>query len=406
MTTATQSYAASRNTRYSNRSSNLVNLRQRYLDTVAAMPHQAQLNWQSKLTRALTVFKQKHPKLKSINDRSMFRLVRASKAKLRDLLVDTTMQRELELDWVYKIILNFRVYQVQPIQVYAVHGDKWGGWDGQHTAIALYLISTLALGEKFDDVEVPINIYDISNRGEIRFIFISQNTFGGENAGKNPLDLIDIIAQMIYAVEIDGVTEPTEWVDAHTKWKVLKDAGMFLTASKFNDTNEIGAISRLNEIHDASVKVIKQFAVYGRHVVDSQQRAINTKEIPIIIEFLNLCEQQDIQYTNEEIKDLAEHCINLFGANFDKESVYWKYVHQANINAWNKLNKGQNKRNEEEGLPKHVWSTPPSDNKNTPQGLSFFWHQLNTTWKPLQNSEFKFPKQPFSVYQPDARDLF
>lgn len=397
MATATQSYAASKNSRYRNQSSTLVNLRERYLKTVAAMPRQAQLNWQSKLTKALAVFKQKHPKLKSINDYSVFPMVRASLAKLRDLMIDTTMQRELELDWIYKIILNFRVYQVQPIQVYAVHGDRWGGWDGQHTAIALYLISTLALGEKFDDVEVPINIYHISNRGEIRFIFLSQNTFAGEHAGKKPLDLIDIISQMIYAVEIDAVTGPPQWVDTHTKWKALKDAGMFLTAHKFNDTNEIGAITRLKEIYESSVKVIEQFAEYGRHVVDSQQRAINPKELPIIIEFLNLCEQQDIEYTNEEIKDLAEHCITLFDANFDAGSIYWKYVHQANMNAWNKLNKN---------LPKHAWSACPRNSKSTPEGLSFFWHQLKTTWKPLQNSKFKFPKQPFSVYQPDARDLF
>jgi hypothetical protein len=169
----------------------------------------------------------------------------------------------------------------------------------------LFLIAVHGLGERFEDVEVPINIYDIVSRGEIRGNFIRNNTTTGKQAGKKSLDIIDLIMQMIYGVEVDGVTEQ-EWVDAHAKWKALADAGMFMTADKFNDTEEIGAISRLNEINDSSVNVIKQFAVYGKYVVDLQKRPINTKEIPIIVEFFNLCEQQDILYTDAQIQDLAQ----------------------------------------------------------------------------------------------------
>ena len=39
-----------------------------------------------------------------------------------------------------------------------------GAWDGQHTSLALYLIATQALGMAFEDVEVPVNIYDIVSR--------------------------------------------------------------------------------------------------------------------------------------------------------------------------------------------------------------------------------------------------
>jgi hypothetical protein len=150
----------------------------------------------------------------------------------------------------------------------------------------------------------------------------------GKNAGKKPLDIIDIFQQMIYGVEVDGVTE-VEWVAAHDKWKAVATAGMFLTADKFNDTDQPGAISRLNELNDATVEVVEKFAVYGQYVVDIQQRPINTKEIPIIIEFLNLCEQQDISYTDAEIEDLAQHCIDLFDANFDSKGPFWDQVHQA-----------------------------------------------------------------------------
>jgi hypothetical protein len=396
MATATQSYAATKNARYQNSTSNLVDLVKRYNDTVAALPRQAQRNWQAKLAQALQAFKKNHPGLRSINDRTRFRLCKSLVGRLKDIVIDTTMQREPNLQWILTIITNFRAYQAQPIQVYATGNDQWGGWDGQHTSIALYLIATVGLGEKFEDIEVPINIYDITSRGEIRGNFINNNTTVGKNAGKKPLDIIDIFQQMIYGVEVDGVNEP-EWVAAHSKWQHIAGAGMFLTAEKFNDTDQAGAISRLNELNDASVEVVRQFSVYGRYVVGIQQRPINTKEIPIIIEFFNLCEQQDIQYTDVQIEDLAQHCIDLFDANFDAKGPYWEQCHQANVNAWNKHNKYR---------PKTDWTDPPRNSKNTPQGIAFFWHQLHTTWAPQQSAGFKFPKMPFSVYTPDVKDMF
>ena len=394
MATANSTYAAQRNAVYQNTSSNLVDLVQRLNDTVAAMPRQAQRNWQSKLAKALALFKKNNPGLKSIND-PKFRLCKSLMGKLKDIQIDTTMQREPNLQWVITIIENFRAYQAQPIQVYET-ANGMGAWDGQHTSLALYLIATQALGMKFEDVEVPVNIYDIVSRGEIRGNFINNNTTVGKNAGKKPLDIIDIIQQMIYGVEVDGVTEQ-EWVDAHAKWKALADAGMFLTADKFNDTDQVGAISRLNEINDSSVAVVKQFAVYGKYVVDLQQRPINTKEIPIIIEFFNLCEQQDIVYTEAQIEDLAQHCVDLFDANFDAKGPFWEVAHQATMNAYNKANKGKDKKD---------WPDAPRNNKNVPQGIAFFWHQLQKSWVPAQGTGFKFPKQPFSVYTPNAKDLF
>lgn len=394
MATATSTYADSRNSVFRNSSSNLVDLVQRLNDTVAAMPRQAQRNWQSKLSKALATFRRNNPGLKSIND-PKFRLCKSLMGRLRDIQIDTTMQREPNLQWILTIIENFRAYQAQPIQVYAT-GNRYGAWDGQHTSLALYLIATQGLGMNFDDVEVPINIYDIVSRGEIRGNFINNNTTVGKNAGKKPLDIIDIFQQMIYGVEVDGVAEQ-EWVDAHAKWQHIAAAGMFLTADKFNDTDQVGAISRLNELNDASVEVVRQFAVYGKYVVDLQQRPINSKEIPIIIEFLNLCEQQDIKLTDAEIEDLAQHCIDLFEANFDAKGPYWEQCHQANLNAYNKANKG---------LPTYAWPEAPRNNKNTPTGTAFFWHQLMNTWVPNQRQGFRFPKQPFSVYTPSAKDLF
>ena len=396
MATANISYAAQRNAVYQNSSSNLVDLVQRLNDTVAAMPVQAQRNWQSKLAKALATFKRNNPGLKSIND-PKFRLCKSLMGKLKDIQIDTTMQREPNLQWIITIIENFRAYQAQPIQVYET-ANGMGAWDGQHTSLALYLISTQALGMRFEDIEVPVNIYDIVSRGELRGNFINNNTTVGKNAGKKPLDIIDIWQQMIYGVEVDGVTEDS-WVAAHAKWKAISDAGMFLTADKFNDTDQPGAISRLNEIADDTndVETVRQFAVYGKYVVDLQQRPINTKEIPIIMKLLGLCQAQDIKWDDATIEDLAQHCVDLFDANFDSKGPFWDVAHQAVLNSYNKANRGR---------PKKDWPDAPRNNKNVEQGIAFFWHQLQKSWVPTQGAGFKFPKQPFSVYQPDAKDLF
>jgi hypothetical protein len=399
MATANATYAAQRNARYSNTSSNLVDLVNRYNDTVNALPLQARRNHQSALAKALKQFKANHPGLKNFADRTKFRMCKSINRRLADIQIDTTMQREPDLKWIIMIITNFRAYQAQPIQVYEVgNTGKFGAWDGQHTSLALYLIGTQGLGIPFDDIEVPVNIYDIQSRGELRSNFINTNTTVGKNAGKKPLDIIDIMVQMIFGVEVDGVTEQT-WVEAHAKWEYIAKAGMFLTAEKFGDTDQIGAISRLNEIYDerTSVETVRQFAVYGGYIVASQQRAINTKEIPIIMELLNLCSAQDIQWSDSDIEDLAQHCIDLFDANFDAKGPYWDQVHQANLNAYNKANKG---------IPTHLWPEAPRNSKNVPQGIAFFWHQLMTSWVPTKAKGFKFPKQPFSMYTPDNKDLF
>ena len=396
MAKANSLYATQRNAKFRNSTSHFITLVNRLNDTINALPTaQAKANWVSSLKKAIRAFKKSYPNVKDFNNRKLFRLVQATDIPLMDIMIDTTMQREPDLQWIIKIITNFRDYQAQPMQVFG-HGALWGAWDSQHTALALYLIARDALNLNLATVMVPANIYDVTNRAMLRHLFIDMNSTTGKNAGKKPLDLIDLFEQMIYGVEVDGVTEQ-DWVDAHDKWTYLDNAGIFVTAEKFNNTTQVGALSRLNEVMDASVEVVRQFAVYAGHIVDVQQRYLNTKEVPVIIEFLNLCEQQDIVYSDADIVDLADHCISLFDANFDAGGPYWTQVHAANINAYNKMHKG---------IPKHLWPVAPRNAKNTPQGLAFFWHQLNVSWAQSKAATFKFPKQPFGVYVLDAKDLF
>lgn len=393
---AVSNYASTVNARYNINQSNFLSLFNRLTTTIASLTPQAKRNWDTNLKNAIKAFKKNHPKVVSFADRKLFRLCHAVEITLNDVVIDTTMQREPDLNWIIKIIENFRAYQAQPIQVYRTSDDKWGAWDGQHTALALYLIAIYALGLEPDQVTVPANIYDISSRGELRGNFINNNTTVGKKAGKKPLESIDIIQQMIYGVLVDGVTDP-EWIAMTEKHQHISNAGMFLTAEKFGDADMPGAISRMDELEKASVEVVRQFSVYGKFIVDSQQRAIDTKELPIIIEFLNMCERDQIVYTDDEIVDMAQHLDRWFGANFDAKGPYWGKVYQANINAYNAAHKG---------LPKHLWPDAPKNLKNVPIGTTYFWHLLRNSWAGPKGNKFKFPKSSFNSFVPAVGDLW
>ena len=398
MALSVQTYADVQNSRYQNTASNLVDLVSRLNQTIQNLPAQARRNWQSNLKKSIDTFKRNHPGVR-FDDRVEFRLCRAIERPLSDIVIDTTMQREPDLKWILNIIANFRAYQAQPIQVYETQDNKLGGWDGQHTALALYLIVTYAFKLDYTQVLVPVNIYAIQSRGELRSNFINNNTTVGKNAGKKPLDIIDIFMQKIYGVEVDDYNDP-EWVKAHEKWLAISQAGMFLTAEKFNNTEETGAISRLNELDDASVDVVKKFAIYGDYVIRSQstatnKRPINTKEIPIIIEFLNMCEAEQIDLTHHQIQSIAQHCIDLFDANFDSRGPFWEQVHLANISAYENMYKK---------VDKNLRPDPPRNSKNVPQGINFFWHQLKHTWQP-NNPGVELPKQPAATYVPAKEHL-
>ncbi|MBZ5782156.1 hypothetical protein, partial [Klebsiella aerogenes] len=80
----------------------------------------------------------------------------------------------------------------------------YASWDGQNTAAAFYVIAVLILGQDPKDVMVPVNIYKVSKKADIRENFVS----GNSDVGKKLLDTIDLWMQMIYGVRIDGNTNP------------------------------------------------------------------------------------------------------------------------------------------------------------------------------------------------------
>jgi hypothetical protein len=398
-------FAERHNSRFANNQANLVDLCTRLNETLSHMSRSAQANWARDIKAALAKFHRKNPGITTLNkapnqlDRNIFPVCESQDQPLSAILIDATMQRNPDLEWLKHIIANWRSHQMQPIQIYDAGDGRCGAWDGQHTALAIYLIATQGLNMDIREVSVPCNIYNIQNRGQLRATFISNNSYTGNQRGKKSLDMIDIVEQMIYGVEVDGVTDP-EWKAWHEKWEILRQHNLFFAATKFRNTDQTGAISRLEELGTASLEVVRQFAVYCAYVMEqqataTQDRPIDTKELPLIIELLNMFEAESILITDDQVRELAQHMIDKFGADFTTNGVFWDQTHQAVTNAWKNYNRSQN-------IPMHLWGNEPRNQKKVPTGYNFLWTQLATTWA----SGVRMPKRPSFSWTLSTQDLF
>jgi len=79
------------------------------------------------------------------------------------------------------------------IQVYedASKPGYYIAWDGQHTAISLYIILTKVFGERTAQTMIPVVVYNVKHKLEIRRNFILLN-----GDAKEELDFIDKYKQM------------------------------------------------------------------------------------------------------------------------------------------------------------------------------------------------------------------
>jgi hypothetical protein len=302
-------------------------------------------------------FRRRHPEFKTVQDIKK-RLCKSYVTTLDKILIDVTMQRLLNLPHVLKMLANFKATKVMPIQVYEdpdIPG-KYVAWDGQHTAILLYVLSTMIFEINPSELEVPIVVYDVNTKAEIRENFIGLN---GED--KLPLDLIDIFQQMIYGVRVDGSTKPS-WLEAERKQQALEKHKLFVTADKFDNTKEVGAISRLTEIEKASPEVVKQFGVYWSAI--RKQRAVDPKEIYMMMTWLMLAEIQGLQIDDNYLYDIADMNLGLFDANFSPTGAFWAKCETA-YETWHE--------NRYHGWD---WAPEPAMQKQPTHGLPFLNAQI------------------------------
>lgn len=382
--TVTNRHCDKINARYSVNAETFQNLKERLNFTLSHLPPDAKRYKLYMLGEAIKEFQRRFPTLRKFKD---LRLCKSGTAKLKHILVDDTMQRKLDLDWVIEILSNFNEFQIQPIQVYHVKGSTvlFASWDGQHTAMVLYVVAVMILQDT-DDVEIPVTIYEVSLKSEIRTNFVK----GNSKEGKKLLDPIDLFMQMIYGVRIDGSDNPI-WVEAEKKQQHLEQFGLFVTADKFGDTDQPGAISRLDEINKYSPKVIKELAMY-LGVSAQDQRPVDPKEMYIMGNWFAMSRDDRDEYTQDDIYRLYALLNNKFNADFSPNGPFWKQVEEAYLafkekeNAWCR---------ERFGDAAELFIKEPRLNKDWIQGGTYLWHVINKGFKgPIPNLTINTPFTP------------
>jgi hypothetical protein len=387
------SYAAQQNARYDVAESSYVDIKKRFNDTISNLPPMKQKGIRAQILAGCNEFRKRYPHVKKFTD---LNLAEAGVTTLSHILVDITIQRLLDLGWVAEILKNFREVQADPIKLYEVidGGDLvdhypigtilFASWDAQHTAVVYWIIATMILNEKEEDVKVPSILYKVKNLSDIRQNFVN----GNSKAGKHLLEPIDLFAQMVLGVRRDGSTDP-KWLEAERKQTFLAEAELFVTHEKFGNIDQPGAISRMAEIDKYTSDIIRQFCMYTTTI--SVPRSIASQEIEIMCAWFDMAKNAGIHYTDDQIVDLGNHIHNLFDADFHESSLFWDKVKVAYVN-WHK-----------DYYKKFPANMRPAAKmaKNWNTGGTFLWHQLTKTWNgpipPLSNS---------TPFIPDVKDLY
>jgi hypothetical protein len=389
-----QSYATQKNAQYKNEATIFVDLDKRLKDAIANLPHFRAIGLRGNLSSACKSWMEKFSHVKEFSD---LNLVKTLTVPLSDILIDITMQRKLDLAWVILILMKFREVQAQPLQVYQVvdttgdlgyypTGDSlYASWDAQHTGVVFYIIAVWILKLDPTKVMVPVNIYPVKMKSEIRQNFVSTNSVDG----KKLLEDIDLFMQMVFGVRLDGNDNPT-WKEAEIKQQYLEQADLFVTNEKFADTDQPGAISRMQEINHYSPDIIRKFCLYSSTI--PVPRPIASQEIEILCKFFDLAKKAGIDYTDQEVLDIGNHLHLLFDSNFHESSPFWEKVRTAYMNWWDDFYRGV----VEDRRPSN-----PRLSKNQNTGIPFLWHQMRKTLPAM-----RLPRMPASSFIPAAKDLY
>jgi len=321
-------YAQKINDLYNVKTSNFVTLQERLEKAIAKAPQ-----FRAQLEAVVDEFRRRNcmpPCERGWTQFSDINLCSAIQVSMDSILIDETMQRELNMRHILKILSYFSESMVMAIQVYEdpERPGKYIAWDGQHTSIALFVILTKVFGERTAKAMVPVVVYSSQQKLEIRRNFILLN-----GDAKETLDFIDTYKQMVYGVKVDGSTDP-EWLDTALKNDYFAKAGLFATNSKFGDEDEPGAFTLLADtLMSRTLKtrkhpeVTRMFADYWAFL--NEERPVRAKEARQLYEYFNLCYEQGIVVDDKYLLEMVAFTKEYFEANFGENGIFWDKVRMS-----------------------------------------------------------------------------
>jgi len=378
LVTATKTAAAIKNAQYTSTKSHIRTIKQRWDETYNSLSSYNQQLVDSLLESAKAEFRRRNPGLKKWSD---LYLAEAKQVIMNSIGIDGSMQRQLDIFWVLELLNRFASTMVVPIQVYRPDPtkDEFLAWDGQHTIVLLWLIAVHLLEEDPEQVIVPVNVYHSNLKAEMRANFISLNS----KEGKKMLEAIDLWQQMIFGVRIDKATNPL-WIETELKQQYIEQAGLFVTAKKFNDHDEPGAISRLQEINKIQPESVKWLSRYLM-LATQLQRPAQEKELVMMSHYFDRCRVENIKIDDAYVAELYQVVNRIWSCEFDPNGRFWIKASNAYHN-WHNQTQGT------------VW--PGKFKKEPVHGFPYMIAQLKKSMtRKVPNSDSQ------SHFMPLAQDL-
>jgi len=220
--------------------------------------------------------------------------------------INDTMQRWPDRENLIDIVSEFNPDFVNRIRTYLDTKRKDGNvsrhvaWDGQHTAIALYIIGVYGFGMMPELVTVPVDQYPGDNRAAIRRRFVE---FNSGNISKK-LENIDLYKQHVAGARHDGLTE--FWNNRCVKLQeYFEKYGYYATDEKFGDEKRSGAWSRMTEVFNRNfpVEIFERVMYY--HSVSNADKRFIPMEIDNLSVFFRQCMDEGIVVTDEYIDEMS-----------------------------------------------------------------------------------------------------
>ena len=117
----------------------------------------------SQLEDAILTLKVNLPKRFATFEDFMANVCDGKMVYLTDIYIDAIMQRKLLLKWIIEILNDVKPTRIMALNVYPskdINGvPRYACWDGQHTAIVIYIIANLVYGVELENIKVPAVIF-------------------------------------------------------------------------------------------------------------------------------------------------------------------------------------------------------------------------------------------------------
>lgn len=244
--------------------------------------------------------------------------------------INDTMQRWPDRENLLNIVGEFNPDFVNRVRTYldSKRKDKkvkrHVAWDGQHTAISLYLIAVY--GYKMDpkDVIIPVDQYPGDDRAAIRRRFVEFNS--GRTSKK--LENIDLYKQYVAGFRHDGLTD--FWNERCVKMQgYFEKYGYFATNEKFGDDHRAGAWSRLTEVFNRNFPVEVFERVMQYHSITNNDKNFIALEVDNMSVFIRQCMNEGIVVTDEYLQEMADILAVITQNTWAKGSVKHRKVQNA-----------------------------------------------------------------------------